>query len=229
MAETEDLFGKIGSDLVTSILGGGVWIIVILILVAFIGGLVYYFVIYRKKFDIRVKIISNRADDDYSVIFDKAAILYEWKTKIPYFRVWYLKRDFPVPKYRVLQKTNKGDYLEIYRDSEERFYYLTPPRITNKYVLNSDGKSIPFADHIQVRIDPEMDFWRLKREGLNKKMFDTESLLMKLLPYIPHIIGGIFMLFILYVFMDKLPAILEQLKLLSQTLNNAQTAQITTG
>jgi hypothetical protein len=53
-------------------------------------------------------------------------------------------------------------------------------------------------------------------------MFSSESILMKLLPYLPAIIGGVITIFILYVLMAHLPGILQQLGDLVSKLNAAQ-------
>jgi len=52
---------------------------------------------------------------------------------------------------------------------------------------------------------------------------------MKVLPYIPHIIGAVVTMFILYILMSYLPDILAQLKSLVSELNRGRTAEITTG
>ena len=54
----------------------------------------WYFFVHKKKFDIRIKLISERANGEVMEIFDRAAILNESKEGTPYLRVWGLKRDF---------------------------------------------------------------------------------------------------------------------------------------
>lgn len=225
----ENPFQEIGGAVFSRIFSSILWVGLGIIIIGVLCFLMWYFLLYQRKFDIKVKIISNRAEDKNSVIFDKAAILTDRKTKTAYFRVWGLKRDFPVPKYNVLQRTNKGDYLEIYRKSENDFYFLTPPQINNKRVIKSDGKLYAFSDQDQVMVDPEMGFWAVKRKTINKKMFDTDSILMKVLPYIPHIIGGMIMIFVLYILMDHLPGILGELRQLVAEMRNIQTANVVTG
>ena len=215
----ENLIGEIGGQLVSTIFSSILFFGIVIILMIGVGGFMYYQFVYKRKFDILVKITSNRANENNSVLIDKAAILYELKSKIPYFRIWGLKRDFPVPKYNVLQKTNRGDYLELYRDSEESFYFLTPSQINKSYMIKSEGQLVKVADQEQIMVDPEMGFWAVKRKALNKKMFDTEGLIMKLLPYVPQIIGGVITIFVLYILMDTLPGILAELAKLARTLN----------
>jgi hypothetical protein len=219
-------FQTMGSELVAKIMGSIVWVGIIVIVRAAVGGAMYYFLIYSKKFDITVHIKSKRADNKYSIIVDKAAILNDYHTKTKFFRIWDLRKDFPVPKFNILQATSKGDLLEIYREGEDIFFYLTPPKINNHEVIRSDGQVYQIADQEHSMVDPDLGFWIVKRKGMNKKMFDTESMLMKLLPYLPHIIGGMIMIFMLYILMDHLPTILNALEKVAGTMANMQKAQV---
>src|SRR4030042_2528585 len=225
----EDIFGEMGSKLVSTIFGSILWVGLGLVIAIAIIFTMWFFLIYKKKFDIEVKLTSNRSHEKNKIILDKAAILKDWKEKIPYCRVWGLRRDFPVPRYEVLQSTNKGDYVEIYRKSEEEFYFLTPSKIDKFRLIKSDGIEIAVADQTKTMVDTEMAFWAQKRKSTNKKMFDTEGMLMKILPYIPQLIGGVILIFTLYILMDHLPSILSQLEELVRALNQAQNAQIITG
>jgi len=224
-----DIFGDIAGQLTSKIFGSILWVGLALIIIAVVGGLMYYNLMYRRKFNIRVKIISNRAEDKHSILFDKAAILRDRKAKTPYLRLWYLKRDFQVPKYNVMQSADIGDYIEMFRKSEDEFYFLTPSFINKKRIIRADGKLYAVGEQEQTMVDPDMAFWATKRKTLNKKMFDTESLFMKILPYLPVIISGIVIIFILYILMDHLPGILSELKELVGAMKNLQSAQVTTG
>ena len=223
------LFEKVSGEFVGRIFSGILWFGVAILVVSVLGFLMWYFLIYQRKFDIKVKIKSNRAEDKHSIIFDKAAILLHYKTKMPYFRIWELKRNFPVPKYNVIQSTNHGDYLEIYRQSEEEFYYLTPARINNKRIIHSDGKYHAMADQEQTLYDPDIMSWALNRMEEDTNMFSVNKVWMQLIPYIPHIMGGVITIFILYLLMDSLPQILNSMKELAEILNNAQRAQTIVG
>jgi hypothetical protein len=193
MPET-DLFKEVGGGLVERLFSGVMWFGIVVILMAAVLFTMWYFFVYMRKFDIEVRIKSNRAEDKYNTIIDKAAILYEWRSKDPYIRVWGLKRDFPVPEFEILQKTSKGDLLELYRAGEEEFYFLTPSKIVRTHILKKGGVRIPIATQ----------------------------------PYIPYIMGGMIIIFILYILMDKLPGILQSLNDLVESMNRLQAAQITT-
>ena len=220
--------GNIADKAFSGLLWGGISIIVILA----VGFVMWYFLIYKKKFNIEIKLTSERAGGEIVEILDKAAILRDRKEGTPYLRVWGLKRDFVVPKYNVLRSLYRGaktiDYLEIYRKGENEFYFLLRPTIDNKQIIKEDGKKYLLADQKQLMMDPEMAFWAVKRKSLNKKMIDTESLLWKLLPYMGILLGGVILIFILYLLLDHLPGILSELRKLVSEMRLMQRAEIIT-
>ena len=139
-----DLVGQVAGQLGGKMFSSILWLGTALIVGLFVVGLMYYFLIYRRKFDIRVKVISERAGDKNKVFFDKAAIITERQSKTKFFRIWGLKVDLPVPKFNVIQSVGEGrgvvDYLELYRKSEEDFYFLTPSKISGTQIIKADGK-----------------------------------------------------------------------------------------
>lgn len=228
MADT-DAIREIGGQFISRITGGVLWGGIALFAFAVVGFLMWYFFIYKRKFDIKVKIISERSGDRYRIIFDRAAILNDRKTNTKFFRVWGMKIDLPSPKFNVMQITNEGDYLELYRTSEDDIYFLTPSQVDKRKFIRADGSRGYFATQENKMIDPDIAYWSVQRKKDNKKMFDPESMLMKILPWIPHIMGGILIIFILYVLFDSLPTILSEMRELARTLNAQQSAQIITG
>jgi len=228
MAET-DIFGEVGGKIVDQVFSGIIWFGVALILLVVVGGLFYYYFVYKRKFDIRVKIISDRANDRHKIIFDKAAILKERKSKVKYFRIWGLQVELTIPAFNVLQNSNQGDYLELYRPSEDVFYFLTPAKIIKTYVIKSDGKKHSLTSQEHNMMDTDINYWNTKRKTDNKKMFSTESLIMKLLPYVGVILGGVIMIFMLYILLDHLPGILSELKSLVTEMKSLKAASVKTG
>jgi len=229
----DDVFNEVGGQLVEKIFSGVLWFGIAVIIIFVLGFSMWYFLIYKKKFDIKIKVISERANSGNVEIYDKGAILTDNTTRTPYLRVWGLKRDFTVPKYDVMRKVYENgrdkDYIEIYRKGEEEFYFLTPPSISKTSVIKSDGKMYAISDQTQIMVDPEMAFWAIKRKTLNKKMFNTEGLLFKLLPYIGVLMGGVIMIFLLYILLDHLPGILGELKGLVSEMRLYYRADIVTG
>ena len=115
----DDLFNEVGGRLVETIFSGIIWFGIAIIIIIILGFTMWYFLLYKKKFDIKVKVISERAGNNNVEIYDKGAILTDPTTKTPYLRIWGLKRDFPVPKYDVMRKIydngKEKDYVEVYR------------------------------------------------------------------------------------------------------------------
>lgn len=228
MADTS-VFTEVGEGLVERLFSGILWFGIAFIIVVALVGVIYFFFVYKRKFDIKVKVISERADDKNKIIFDKAAILIDRETKVKYFKLWNLNLELTLPKFNVLQSSSEGDYLELYRPSEEELYFLTPSKIDKRFIIKSDGTKQPMALQEHKIIDTDISYWNVKRKASNKKMFDTESLLMKLLPYMPHMIGGVITIFVLYILMDTLPTILSELRTLVSELNSLKGASVKTG
>jgi len=224
-----NMFNEIAGNLVERLFSGIVWFGIGFIILSIVFGFLYYFVIYRRKFDIRVKVVSDRAEDKANVFFDRAAILVDRKTNVKFFRLWSLRKELPVPRFNVLQNSNKGDYIELYRKGEDELYFLPPAKISKLKVVKEDGKEHGIAEQESMRMDIDLDYWAAKRKSDNKKMFNMESPLMKLLPYLPAVFTGVLMMFILYILLDHLPGILSQLQQLYEAQNSICNAATITG
>ena len=138
-----DVGGRIGQIVLT----GSVWLIAIIVLGGLLLGVVFY-VRYRKKYDIFVKIRSERSEDKHKVNFDNAAIISDPKTKSKYFKLKNQRVELPVPPFNVLQTSSKGDYIELWRKSEDEYVYLTPPVIDKEFYMRADGKLYPMSDKV---------------------------------------------------------------------------------
>jgi len=211
--------GEVGTQMLDKAVSGAVWLVGGLIVGGTLAALMYWFLIYKKKFDIYVKIISQRAEDNNNIIFDKAAILTERKTGKRYFRLWNFKIDMPIPKFEVLQKAGNIDYLEIYQRSDESFYFLKPAKINKTEVIKSDGSLVPLAEQEHKQMDTDIAYWNVKRKTENKSIFNKDKTWMKLLELAPQILSIIVLIFILWIFLDKLPAILNSLQSVAKEIN----------
>ncbi len=219
---------SVGTDAIAGIfntvLGVGVAIIVLLAIIA----VMWWFFVYKRRFDIQVIIKSDRSGEKYKVLHDVAAILTDKKNNTKYLRLWTTKVDLPVPPFQILQATNKGDLIELWRRSEDEFVYLTPSTISKKYVIRQDGTKWKVADIEQKQVEGDIAYWNVKRKSLNKGLFDTDALWMKLLPFIPHLMGGVITIFVLYILLDNLPSILSELRELAKELRSLKGADINT-
>ena len=93
MVDTSNIVSTVGGQFVEKIFSGLLWFGVAIIFVGVIGFLGWWYLIYKKKFNIKVKITSERAGDRNRIVFDKAAILKDRKDKSMYFRIWGMKLD----------------------------------------------------------------------------------------------------------------------------------------
>ena len=227
------IVSEVGGQFVERLFSGLLWFGIGIIIAAAIFILIYWFLVYKKKFNIEVKITSERAGDRNRIIFDNAAILRDRKDRSKFFRIWGLKLDLPAPRFNVLQSISRGrkvcDYLELYRTSENKIYFLTPSIIDRTKIIRADGKIYSIASQINKQVDPDMDFWGARRTQENKRLFDTDSTFMKLMPYIPAIMGGMVTIFILYILLDHLPGILSALTDLVREMRSLKGADITIG
>jgi len=224
------VINEVGSQFVERAFSGILWMGIAFIIIAVLGFVMYWFLIYKRKFNIKVKIISERSNDKNRIIFDQAAILKDKKDGSHYFKLWDLRLELPSPRFNVLQGAGRFNYLELYRTSENTIYFLSQPSIDKKKAVGIDGKTYLIASQSSKQINPDMEFWAIKRKGMNKKMFDPEKIWMKVLMFLPQIMVATLSIFVLYILMSYLPDVLSELSKLAETMNsNRGVAAITTG
>ena len=211
-------------DVLSGLFGGGVslifWSIFLLLIFFIIGIAFWYFIIHRRKFDIMVKVTSERANDRNKEYFDKAAILHDRKNKRRYLRLSKTKVDLQLPKFNLFRSTNKGDYIEILRLSEKNFRYLTPPNIAKNMMVKNDNKLYPITTMDQKQIENDIN-WILQRERENKRIIDPEGVLSILLQNIPQIISGVISLFVLWMVFRYAPEWLGAMRDFAETIKSA--------
>jgi len=212
-----DIFSGIFSGVASAV----IWVLIGILFIGVLGGIVWYFGIYRKKFDISVKIISERAEDNNKVFFDSGAILNDKKNATQYLKLLKLKVELPLPKFNVFYNTNKGDYIEILRKSERDFRFLTPPEIDKEYVIRSNGKLFPVSEIKQREMENDIS-WIINRQKTNKTIIDPESLLLKLLAYAPQIFSAVLTLIIIIYVFKLMPEMINAMKGFADTITRAQ-------
>jgi hypothetical protein len=179
------------------------WIFLIVIIMGGVGGIIWYFWVYRRKFDIEVKIFSQRHGEDRE-FYDKGAVLFDREANTRYLRLLETKIDLELPKFNVFRKTNRGDYLELRRTGERTFNFLTPPKIDSEYYVNSEGKKFNFAKAKQRVIESDIT-WILNRERKNKNIITPEGVLKVLLEHLPHVMTVIFFIFAMWMIFRYAP------------------------
>lgn len=226
MADQNQLV-EAGSRMIQGVLGGTTWVVVLILVVGVVGGIVYYFVGYRRKFDILVKIISERASDP-RIFFDKGAILIDRKKGTKYLKLLSTKVELNVPPFKIIEATNKGDYIELWRKSQDEFVYLTKPIIDKTKVIRADGRLYPVSTPLQRHHEGDL-YWVIKRKEDNKQLLTAEALWAKLLAWAPQIIGGIIVMLMLWITLSKLPGLIDQLTTLTREITSLKGADIITG
>lgn len=245
-------FAEIGGNVFSSILSKGILFIGALIVVGIIFGVAWY-IRWRRQFNIIVEIYSERSrgvdftrstdrsseaisrmmdQGNYKIIFDKGAIIYSRKDKGSYFRLLEEKVDLPVPPFNVLQPSSKGNILKLWQKSNEEYVYLLPDKIDKTVLVRADGNTYAANQVSQKQVEGDIAYWNIKRKEEHKKLFDTESLLMKVLPIIAPIIVGALILFMVYIVLDKISVIegvAVSLEKAAASLAAGQQAQAATG
>jgi len=216
------------SGITDSLFGGSfsiiLWIVIGFLAVVVGGAISWYFFVYKKKFDIKIKIISRRTGSD-RVFFDKGAILRDKKKNVDYLKMWSTRVELELPKFNIMSSTNEGDYLEVLRESERGFRFLTPPKIDNKHLLRYDGKLYPIADLKQYQIENDLS-WILERQKTNKSLLNPESIFMKILDNAPHIISMAFSFFMLWIIFRYAPTMLDALQSLVAEMRTEDKVEI---
>jgi len=211
-------FGNVAGDIFGNVFTVTVGAFVVILILGVIGFFSYYFLIYKRKFDINVKVISNRAKDP-NIVLDKGAILYDGREKENYLKLWGLKKELNIPPFNVMIKSDKGDYIELLRNSEDGFCFLSPPRIENQRIIRTNGKAYPVANIIQRQIELD-SAWLIKRKARDRKTFDPDTLLSKLLIYAPQLISGSLMVILVLFLLNSLPDLINSLSALAQELSS---------
>ena len=222
LVSAQEQLTQTGSQLFSGLITGTIWLFLGLIVASAILG-VFIFIRWKRKFDIKVEVISERANGNNVYYFDKAAILTERETKHKYFRLLETKVDLPVPPYNVLQNFGKKDLLRIWRKSEDEFVFLLPGRINKRYIIKQNGKAHSLAREEYTQVESDIAYWNIKRKNQHKKLFDTESVLMKLIPFLPHIFAGAITIFVIYILFDSLPGLISSLTQLTKELQILRT------
>lgn len=223
-----------GSGLFGSALTGVLSLIGFLLIAGAIVGAAMY-VRYLRQFDIKAEIISTRANiggvDQYKIIFDKAGLIYSNQDKIWYFRVKGMKVDLPSPPFNVLIPTDKGNMVKIWQKSAEEFVFLLPDAIDKSIIIRQDGKYYPTANLVVKQVEGDVSYWNIMRKQKNKKLFDPDSTIMKLLPFIVPLLMFVLVIFMTWMVIknfDVLSGVADSLKQTAQILKGSTAATVTT-
>ena len=200
MAIETGAFKDVGSQLIERLISGSIIVFLILVSGGIIMGVLWY-VKYLRQFNIKVEIKSLRGSGTkgepiYKIIPDWGGMIYDKKDKRHYFKLLREKVELPPPPLDCLElQANGRNQLKIFQKSQEEYYYLLPEQINLENVIRG-GKKIPVGRAELSVIEGDIAYWNTLRKRDNRKLFDTETLLLKILPYV-----GIFLMFITVIFL----------------------------
>lgn len=235
MADVSGIAEK-GGELLTKLVSGSVIVILILILIGFILGLALY-IRYLRQFNIRVEIQSLRGSGThgqpiYKIVRDMGGFIRRKKDQTNWFRLRGEKVDLPSPPLEALQLDAKGNnQIKIFQKSDTEYYYLLPDKIDMTTIVRG-GKEIPIAQASAKISDGDVVYWGQLRKRDNRTLFDTETLIMKLLPYIVPMLMFMLVIFMTYLITDHwgdFASAADALQAAAEALRDATLASTTGG
>jgi len=199
-------FGTTASEVLEKVFTGGLLIGIFVIIASVIIGVALY-LRWMRKFNISVEIKSLRGSGSsgqpiYKIINDVGGIIENKKDKTRWFRIKGQKVDLPTPPLEAFQIDSKGrNHIKILQKSDTEFYYLLPDKIDLKNVVRN-GVLVPIAEAEMKVADGDVVYWGQIRKRDDKKLFDMESLIMKLLPYLIPMLMFMLVIFLTYMITD---------------------------
>ena len=229
-------FGDVGKQILDRVVSGGVLVVGGIILSLFILGIGLY-IRYLRQFNIKVEIKAlrgsgGRGEPIYKIVNDTGAFITNRKDHSEWFRLRGERVDLPLPPLECLQLDAKGkNNIKIYQKSATEYYYLLPDTIDVKNIIRN-GKQIPVAQGELKIVEGDISYWNILRKKDNRKIFDTESLFMKLLPYIIPVLMFMLVIFMTYMITDhwgEFSSAAQALKEAAYALRDTTSAAVTTG
>lgn len=252
MFNTYQIGGAVGDtigNLAGRILTGTVGVLIVLLVAGVILGF-FFWVRDRRKYNIMVEIQSARSEGvipqerqgmndkdylsyvskalqagNYKLIYDRAALKYDKKDKSWYFRILGEKVALTVPPFNVLQQSNKGNVLKIWQKSNIEYFFLLPGKINKEFMVRADGEMYPVAEVEQYQLEGDDPAWIMERQRRNRNWFVMDSILSRLLMYLPVLIMTVIFVFLIWIVLGKLPPLIESLNTLANSLNELNRGQ----
>jgi len=197
----------VGQEFLDKIISGGLIVMGVIFLIVVILGIGLY-IRWLRQFNVRVEIKSLRGSGTmgepiYKIVNDVGGFVENKTDKTRWFRLRNQKVDLPSPPLEALELDSTGrNHLKIFQKSDTEYYYLLPDRIDMKVIMRG-GKEVPIAEMSMKIVDGDVAYWGQLRKRDNKKLFDMESMFMKLLPYIVPVLMVMLVIFFTYLITDK--------------------------
>lgn len=229
-----DQFTSAGVTLFSGLLTGGIKLIIGLIVAGVIIG-AFFWIRYLRQFDIEVEIKSLRAGShgkpQYKILHDKAGYLYDRKNKMYYFKIRGMNIELVAPPFNVLIPTDKGNKIKLLQTSADEFTFLLEDDVNTEVIIGTDGKEYPISQVKTKQLEGDVAFWNMKRKSQNKDLFNPDSTIMKLLPYIVPVLMFVLVIFMTWIVVKNfsvLAGIAESLKQTAEILARSGAATVTT-
>lgn len=195
----------VASQILNRVVTGGIMVIGVVIFAILVLVILLY-VRYIRQFNIDVEIKSTRSRGatgggesvNYKLLSDKGGMIHNKKDKRWYFRLRKERVDLPLPPYQCFQIGEGGrNKIKIWQPSHEVYHYMLPDKInTSKMII--DGEEINIAEQEMKVVSGGDIYWNILKKKDMRKIFDPESLLMKLLPYIIPVLMFMLVIFMTY-------------------------------
>ena len=228
MADTS-AYTSIGRSILNRLIGGGI-IAVVAILIGGIIVAVALLVRYYRQFNIKVRIKTKRGSGSdgkpiYKTYYDKGGIIFKRKDKRNVFKIFKERVELPVPPYEVMQiLANGGNEVNVRKESDTEYYFEQEADFQRGYTYNEYGEQVQITKPKVKIVESDVSYWNVLRKKDNRKLFDVEGLLMKLLPYAVIFLMIIGVIFFTYIWLDKSPSIISATQEVAKALENAANA-----
>jgi len=211
----------------------GFWIIATLLGLGLVGGLIWYYFFYIRRYNILVEIHQLRQGKPL-VIFDKGGFMNIGGANV--FRLRKLRKNIQPPSFSSLMHYIKNpDISEAEFNSlpmEERFErFLTPKKKGTVLYLIQHGTEdfhawIPELspeDRTKMRVtEGDTALWSVGKMRMNRDLFakkQWQDLIMQLAPYALFAVSMVLSLMLVYIVMDKFSVLQDVATSLQATAN----------
>jgi len=228
-------FGSAGTDLMDKVISGSILFIGLIVVAGIILGVGFY-IRYLRQFNIKVEIKSLRGSGTmgepiYKIVTDVGGFIENKQDKTRWFRLRGEKIDLPSPPLEAMQLDSTGkNHIKIFQKSDTEYFYLLPDKIDMATVVRN-GETVPVAQLEMKVSDGDVTYWGQLRKRDNKKLFDMESMMMKLLPFIVPMLMFMLVIFMTYMITDhwgEFASAANALNNAAQALERTATATVIT-
>ena len=195
----------------SKVLGLAPLIFIAVIIFGIVGYLIYY-MLYRKKFNIQVIIVSKREGTSNKILFDKGAYMIQ-KDGAEYFMLLKNKVKLQPPSFDYLVPSAGGNVIFLRQISQKDLHPI---------------RQIVEENELKLRgIEPDVSLWGITIMQRNRQMFQKKGFMEQYLSMIIFGVVATFIVVLIYILLkrfDVLQAVAASLKDAAQILAQRATA-----